>query len=115
MLPNQVDGFGAPTPGPQALADAVGIAPREGSVLMDDGRFLDAGKAVRWPAGVHSQFFGEAVYLTRTGVWVHFTPASFLDPPKATQVTPGQALAFVLREGFDVPPQLREVARRLEV
>lgn len=110
-----VDAFGGSFPTQAALAEAAGLAPREGAVLTTDGRYFMADKCKRWPATPHSISFGEAIYFTPTKLWVHFLPASFLDPPKATVVTPEVALAFLLREQFDIPQELSEAAAKMEV
>lgn len=114
---DQADAFGAPAPSSQAAAfsDPSGIAPREGPVVLDDGRHFMADKARRWPASVHSQRFGECVYLTARGAWVRYVPASFLDPPKVSEVKPEVALAWLLTEGFEAPRQLKAVAINQEV
>jgi hypothetical protein len=101
--------------------DALAVAPRHGAAAgtltgSTVPVWFNVEAARRWPAPPHSEYFGQALYLTpRLKKWMLYVPGAFTAPAAFIEQTPEQALAFLLREGHPVPPELYATRSAQEV
>lgn len=89
------------------------IPPLDGIILLDDGHWFDAGKAVRYlpPEPRPSQ----GVYRTGKGVWVLWGQQGYVRGTKARVIQPAEAVKWLMMWGHPVTPDLSEHKAALEV
>lgn len=97
------------------------IAPRHGRLVVSGGatslgKWFDVERANRWPvARPESLYFGQALYRTAKGNWFLYSPGGDIIPASVTEVTPEEAVAFLKREGYDIPAVLKATETAQEV
>ncbi len=125
-MPDEFGGFsggGAPHPHAQVYqpgGSPYAIAPREGRLVIsqgaDAGKWFDVSRAKRWACVTEtSPYFGTALYRTALGAYVHYSPGGDILPTAVVPVTNEEAVAFLKREGFDIPPDLKPTEAAQEV
>lgn len=105
----------APDQVPQQPVASTG--PTFGALTLTDGtsRWLDARTSRRW-AVLTGPEAGSTLYLSKTGLWILYTPApqavptifqpTIPLPPSLVAVTADQASAFLLRNHLELPTAL---------
>jgi hypothetical protein len=97
-------------------------------LLLDDGRWFDADKAQKWDEDTYwdghnriscatgTRWDHETLYRTAKGRWVlHWWSQWPGTRPSFREITPQEAASWLLRNGYDLPPELAGVAESLEV